>query len=321
MRRTIVARTADEIDDLRYFWESLEIQPSATMFQSFTWNHVAAKVFAEREGPIVVYSVDDSGAALIPTAVDLSRSRLTLLGETVFDYRDVLCVGDQQALSSAWSRLSEAGMKFAVAGIRSKPSLSSWSQFNLSPFYGAPCISPATVSASDFASEHGRLARWKRRLERDGASLKCHTGGNSELVRLIYERKGNQPAEIGENLFCDRLRQQFMVEVCRNVGSTCEIFTFEAAGTLIAALVTFRDRNTRRFYTVYFDERWAKYSPGTVLIYEVTCRSLENGLECDYMTGEHLYKMRFATSVVPMYWAEASPKALAGGLAHEKMAS
>jgi len=79
----------------------------------------------------------------------------------------------------------------------------------------------------------------------------------------------------------------------------------------VASLVTFIDGNVRRFYTIQFDPGWAKYSPGTVLIYEVTRRSLEAGLDCDYMTGEHAYKMRFATAVVPMYWVQASHQTLA----------
>ena len=75
--------------------------------------------------------------------------------------------------------------------------------------------------------------------------------------------------------------------------------------------MTFREPQVRRFYTIYFDQAWSRYSPGTVLLYEVTRRSLAAGLECDYMTGEHGYKLRFATSVVPMHWVEASPEMLA----------
>jgi CelD/BcsL family acetyltransferase involved in cellulose biosynthesis len=97
-----------------------------------------------------------------------------------------------------------------------------------------------------------------------------------------------------------------MVQVCATVGSLCEIFTLETAGSLLAALVTFRDGNIRRFYTVHFEAEWAKYSPGMVLIHEVTRRSLAALMDCDYMTGEHAYKLRFATSVVPMYWVRAS---------------
>ena len=162
------------------------------------------------------------------------------------------------------------------------------------------------ISADDFAAKHNRLARWRRRLEVEGVTFRCRTGADLDLVRFIYQQKGSQPAESGENLFSDPRRIQFMMEICGTVGSACEIFTLESAGTLVGALVTFRDREVRRFYTVYFDQAWSRYSPGMVLLNEVTRRSLKAGLECDYMTGEHGYKLRFATSVVPMYWAEAT---------------
>jgi CelD/BcsL family acetyltransferase involved in cellulose biosynthesis len=311
VRRTVLARSHQDIYRLRYAWQQLESRCTGTMFQSFVWNHTAAQAFADREVPFVIYAESDQGAALVPTAIDQARNRLVFLGETLFDYRDVLTSGDPQVLASAWNRASQLGMKFSSGALRSDSNFAAWNAFDVSRFYGAPRVSPKEVTAEEFAQGHKRLASWKRRLDREGVEFKCHTGSNSELVRCIYQQKGTQPSEIGGSLFSDRRRVEFMIEVCRQMGSACEIFTFESAGTLVAALVTFRDRHVRRFYTIYFDQAWAKHSPGMVLLYEVTCRSLKAGLECDYMTGEHSYKTRFATSIVPMYWVEATADALA----------
>ena len=311
MRRTIIARTHQEISRLRYLWQEIESQRPGTMFQSFAWNYAAACAFSEREAPFVIYAENDHGAALIPAAIDQFRRRLMLLGETLFDYRDVLSSGDKQVLQSAWNRLAQLNFRFSAGAIRADANFAAWSGFDVSRFYGAPRVSPCEISAEDFASKHSRLARWQRRLEKEGVTLRCRTGADIDLVRLIYQEKGNQPGESAENLFTDPRRIQFMMEICQSMGSGCEIFTLESAGTLVAALVTFRDRNVRRFYTTYFHEAWARYSPGMVLLSEVTRRSLKAGMECDYMTGEHGYKLRFATSVVPMYWAEASAETLA----------
>lgn len=311
MRRTVLAHNHHDIYRLRYTWEQLEARHPATMFQSFTWNYIAAQAFVDREQPFVIYAESDQGAALVPTAMDHARQRLVFLGETLFDYRDVLTSGDPQVLAGAWNRASQLGLKFSSGALRSDSNFAAWNGFDVSRFYGAPRVSPKEVTAEEFARGHNRLASWKRRLDREGVEFKCHPGTNSELVRYIYEQKGTQPSEIGGSLFSDPRRVQFMIEVCRQMGSACEIFTFESAGTLVAALVTFRDRHVRRFYTIYFDQAWAKQSPGMVLIYEVTCRSLKSSLECDYMTGEHSYKARLATSIVPMYWVEASADALA----------
>ena len=279
------------------------------MFQSYAWNHASARVFRDREAPHVVYAESSAGAALIPAAV--WDDKLRLMGEAMFDYRDVLLQGDAGALGAAWARAAELSLDFETGALRADGNLAAWERFERSDFYGAPFVSHEEIGADAFVAEHHRLGRWVRRFEREGVQLRCHAGENSALVRQIYEQKASQPAETGDSLFGDPLRVEFMVEVCAQFVSQCEIFTYETAGTLVAALVTFRDRNMRRFYTVQFDPRWAKYSPGTVLIYEVTRRSLEEGMDCDYMTGEHAYKMRFASSVVPMYWVQATQQTLA----------
>lgn len=310
VRRTITARSSDEIGHLRYAWERLEKNSSATMFQSFAWNSVAARVFSEREAPYVIYSESDSGIALLPMAMNKARRRISPLGEMLFDYRDILSAGDDQTLNSAWHRVAQTGLTFSVGGLRPESQLAKSGEFPLKRFYGSPRVSPHEISAEAFASDHDRLGRFYRRLERMGVTLRCRTGADSEFVRAIYRLKGSQPADNGGNLLQDPLRQQFLVEACRAMGSACEIFTLESDGNIIAALVTFRERNVRRFYTIYFDVAWAKHSPGMVLVYELTRRSLKSGIECDYMTGEQGYKIRLATSVVPMYWTEADPAML-----------
>lgn len=297
---------------LRDRWEELdELNPCTTLFQSFAWNIAAARLFAEREHPEVIYCENDNGAALLPCAVAQRTGQLTLLGESLFDYRDVLVAGDEQALLDAWECAAEKGLDFSAGALRSDANFGFWRGFETSPFYGAPRVSPAQISNDQFASEHSRLGRWFRKLEKMGATFRVHPGTNSQLVREIYQHKAEQPPGSGDNLFSDPLRQQFMVEVCAEPASRCEIFTMESAGTLVSALVTFVDRNVRRFYTIYFDMSWAKYSPGMCLVFEVTRRSLAEGLECDYMTGEHGYKTRLATSVVPMYWVQASASRVA----------
>lgn len=300
----VVAENPTEIESLRERWEKL---PAPTMFQSYAWNHAAARVFGDREKPHVLYAETDSGVALIPAAV--REGKLRMLGDAMFDYRDVLVQGDAGVLGSAWARASELGLDFETGALRQDGNIAAWDRFELSRYYGAPFVSH--TNAADFASRHHRLGRWVRRFAREGVQLRSHTGENSALVRQIYERKADQPAESGDSLFADALRVEFMVRVCAAVGAACEIFTYETAGTLVASLVTFRDGDLRRFYTVQFDPAWAKYSPGTVLIYEITRRSLEAGIDCDYMTGEHAYKMRFATSVAPMCWVQADRQTLA----------
>jgi CelD/BcsL family acetyltransferase involved in cellulose biosynthesis len=102
-----------------------------------------------------------------------------------------------------------------------------------------------------------------------------------------------------------------MVAACGMNPAACEVFVFETAARIVAGLVTFLDRQVRRFYTIWFDPSWAQLSPGTALVYEVTRRSLAAGLDCDYMTGEQPHKTRFATSAVPLFQVDASAGSIA----------
>ena len=89
------------------------------------------------------------------------------------------------------------------------------------------------------------------------------------------------------------------------------IFALESGSHLGAALVTILDSGVRRFYTCWFSPELARHSPALSLIYEVTRLSLEAGLDCDYMTGEHSYKLRLATNAVRLFHLHASPAQLA----------
>ena len=126
------------------------------------------------------------------------------------------------------------------------------------------------------------------------------------MVRHIYELRSRQ--SIPGELFHDSLRVDFMVAVCAQEGSRCQVFTLEHGGTLAGAVITLRDREFRRFYTTYYDRNWARYSPGVSLLFEIARRSLEEGLSFDLMTGEQPYKLRIAQSAQDLFQVTATPQ-------------
>lgn len=300
MLRTVIARRPHELDALAPLWQRLE--PAGTMFQSYRWNRLAAQFFAEREAPCVVVVENDAGIALIPAAQ--RAAGLTLLGESLFDYRDVLSAGDPEVLGQAWSVLAAMDRGLAFDALRGE-TLERWSWLEAQPFVAAPQVRLADFDASGFAVAHTRAARLVRRLAQLGAEVRRYDGSATGLVRWIYQRKAEQPGTT-TNLFADPLRVDFMVEICRLCGEACEVFTLESASDVVAALVTFRDGAVRRFYTTYHDHEWARHSPGIALLFEVTRRSLAGGLDCDYLTGEQPHKTRFATASVPLFRVHAS---------------
>lgn len=296
-----------ELKTLRPLWDSLYLQGRSTLFQKFDLNLLAARQFLDREEPFVVSAETSYGAAIVPAVRRLHDGSLRLLGEEMFDYRAFLHDGDEDILRSALAALAEAAGPLEVLAVRECDRLVVMDELELLSFTGAPAVNCDQISADEFGRIHHRLGRNLRRFHRQGIELRMHSGDNSELVRTIYRAKaGHDP----RSLFHDPLRVEFMVEAARLQGQQCEVFTLESASELVAALVTFRDDQVRRFYTCYFSGAHAKLSPSMCLIHEVTRQSLASGLNCDYMTGEHGYKLRLATGSVPLYRLRASVEQL-----------
>lgn len=287
-------------------WESLWT-PELSLFQSYRWNSLAAQIFADREEPYVIVAENENGAAIVPAAIDPRKRQVRLLGETLFDYRDYLSNGDPEALRAAWGRVAELRLPLSLTSVR-RPEAPFWEALPKIPYGGAPYILCQSGTISMFNGSHTRLASRLRRLFGAGVVVNVHNGNDERLVRHIYESKSRQTGT--ENLFRDKLRIEFMVEIARLEASRCEIFTFERDSELVAALVTFRDDQWRRCYTVYYNHLWARYSPGMKLLFEVARRSVADGISVDLMTGEQPYKMRIATAVQPLFRIEASAEKL-----------
>ncbi|HYX54054.1 MAG TPA: GNAT family N-acetyltransferase [Candidatus Limnocylindrales bacterium] len=295
---------------LRPIWEELLGQQEGTIFQSFDWNLLAARMFAEREEPRVVFVRTSYGMAIIPAARRSADRTIRFLGEELFDYRCPLFVGDPEIVNQAFSFLSASGDPLEVAAVRDRARKFFPPDITLEPFCHAPCVRHKHVSPEQFMLHHSRLPRNLRRLERLGFELKHYSGDASRLIRTIYQRKAEQDRN---SLFTDPLRVEFMVNAALLAPEAMDVFTLEWGSELGAALVTLREPQTRRFYTCWFDgasPTIAKHSPSLSLIHEVTRRSLEEGLDCDYMTGEQPYKLRLATDSVPLFRARASAEQL-----------
>ena len=288
-----------------------------TMFQSYAWNSTALRVFQNREAPHVLLVETDSGVALLPCVAG-RFGKTHLAGEALFDYRGPLALGEERVMGTAFEIVASWGSDFEVTAVRGEPTSDLLKSLQPSFFANAPIVSRAEVSNDEFVEMHRRLGRHSRRIKKQGVEFRRHPGTNRALLSLIYECKGKQ--EAGASLFRDGLRREFMTEIANHPDVNCEVFTYETAGNLVAALVTFRDRSIRRFYTTYFNERWAPYSPGQVLLFETCAESLREGLDCDLMTGEYPYKNRVATGMVPLYRIEANPEELREA-AHEELSS
>jgi CelD/BcsL family acetyltransferase involved in cellulose biosynthesis len=311
--RKAVARSVEELDRLRPMWNELLRHSPKTMFQSFEWNRLAACVFGDRQSLAVCAVESDSGAAIIPATINRPANRIELLGDVLFDYRDLLHAGDRRVLQAAWEMLAEFHLPLSVTAMQPQNAAAYWRDFDPVEFARTPWVDASQLTAEQFRSLHTRAARQLRRLRRKSVVLRQYSGAQREQIRRIYQLKCDQFAGYASNLFRDERRREFMVAVAAAEANNCQVFTLEdGAGRIVAGLVTFLDGGVRRFYTIYFNPEWAVYSPGVALVFEVTALSLEQGLSCDYMTGEYPYKLRFANASRMLYRVEASAAQLAG---------
>src|SRR6185437_13678646 len=217
--RKVVARSPAEIDRLRPVWENLYRAYPSTLFQSFSWNRLAAEMFAGREEPYVVLVESDAGAALIPGAI--ADHGFTLLGEALFDYRDVLSQGDPAVLRQAWQEVASLKLPMFFAALRGQDRCRAWEDFSPYPFVSAPCVLCSHTSAEQLEAAHARIgSRW-RKILRQGVEFRREPRPALDLLRRIYQLKA---AQVPANLFRDPARINFLVAAESGPGP-CDVYT------------------------------------------------------------------------------------------------
>ena len=305
-----ILRSAQDMLQVRHVWERLASREHTTLFQSFDLNWLAARVFAGREAPFIIYARASYGEAIIPAVIREADggASIRLLGEELFDYRNFLHDGDDEVLRSALIVLADLRQSLDITAFRQADTRALPAEFALSFFTMAPGIRRRQLSGEAFAQMHLRLARNLRRMERLGFDLRLYDGSHLSLVRNIYQRKAEQEEK---SLFRDPVRVDFMIQAGQLQPQHFQIFTLERGSDLGAALVTLVDSGVLRFYTCWFSPELAQHSPALALIYEATRLSLEAGMDCDYMTGEQPYKLRLATYSVPLLKLHATHEQLA----------
>jgi CelD/BcsL family acetyltransferase involved in cellulose biosynthesis len=303
-------RSAHELDRLKARWEWLARQGDTTLFQGYELNRRAAEWFAQRETPHVIVAECGSGMAIIPAV--LRERELGLIGETLFDYRDVLSAGEPEALEEAWRELARLGVGLEVTALRGKDTCKRWQSLAPTEFCNAPTTRRCDISAEEFVKAHRKAAKASRRLAREGLRLVRREKELGKVAEWVYRRKAEWSGK-STNLFADKRRQDFMLYIVTGGIVHCTAWSYETHdGEIAAALVTFEQGQKRYFYTIHHDARWERLSPGQVMIFDVTRETLAEGLDVDFMTGEYPYKNRLATAMIPLFRVVATAGELAG---------
>lgn len=304
------------MESLQPLWETLERQDGATMFQSYLWNHAAARHLVHHEQPHVIALEDDRGAAIIPAA--LTRRGATFLGEMLFDYRDVLAAGDPRVVSAALAELGKTGGDLWLPAVREDARLAVGAR---EPWVGAPFIRCSALTPEDFLRRHRRARIQLRRLRLAGAAVGQYRGDARGLLGWLYARKGEQYAGSALDIFSHPARRACMLEIAARSGALCDVHTVEVGSAVAGALVSFRDAGARRLYTIWHSPAWANFSPGIVLLLTVSHAALQEGLDVDFLTGESPHKTRFTNDRIQLYRLQATAAQLSGEVAAAPVAA
>ncbi len=293
--RTRIVENIEDMQELEQLWNACwQRTPLATVFQDFAWNRAAARHLGSREQPRIIVAEDSGGdTTILPTAI--AGHCVTFLGESLADYRELLTTNpESDSFASAWRTLAEFGLPLRFTALR-QTHHRVFDHFSTEDFSAAPSL--AHQSAEAFAALHNRMFSRLRKLERQAFRLVERDGTATELLRFLYREKAQADPQ---SLFCDQARVSMLLEAFAHLGARVQLSSLERDGNVIAAAVAFLDRDTLRFYTNWYDPAWKHYSPGMVLLYEMTRRALQAGLSCDYLTGEQPYKLRMASGAVAL---------------------
>ena len=283
-----ILRTSDEMLSIQPLWDRLcAADTHATIFQSFAWNYALGQHLSDREQPYIIVTED----TIIPAAL-ADAETVTFLGENLVDYRSCITSDpSSDSFFSSWHQLAKLNLPLCFTALRPEHH-SIFDRFSTNDFVGAPTL--AGESAEAFASKHNRMFSRLRKLERLGFHFMARDPADRELLNWLYRRKAE--ADSG-GLFHDSARVACLLDIYSALPQATQVNTLERDGHVIAAAIAFHDRKWLRFYTNWFDPEWKHFSPGMVLLYEMTRRALADGLSCDYLTGEQPYKLRMSNGI------------------------
>jgi len=246
--------------------------------------------------------------------------RLTPLGSPLADYPEPLLDGQPGAGSAAlvsqllqvrwdWLDLIDlpadspdlAGLQAALKGNGLKPILVEWAV--------CPRVS-LTGSWEDYWAAKKRkfrynLKRSQRLLAEEAGPLRLEEIRGAAEVKAGLARAADIHAarwarRYTRTIFSSRAGRAFFDQALAGLAAEglARLYLLWAGGDLAAFSLSFVGPRTHYYYIPGFDPQFSKYSPGTLLLWELVARSFREGLiRLDLMKGEEDYKSRWNNQV------------------------
>lgn len=289
-----------DLSPLAQLWEAAFRRCPLTVFQTFTFAHRWAEIFA-RECDMQVWS---DGELLIPLAS--REGELWPLGEGLFDYVDLVGTTGDLHRAAEWIA-GQAWSSLQITGVRaSSPFAPFWRELagEGEAFTAAPHRLPDTADpAGGLEAEHRRAASRWRRAQAQGAVCERldEPTARARLLTWMLERKSERLAAHGTANVLGSREQRWLERMITAEPQLSELWRLRLRQRPIAGLLCWLHAGTRYAYTICHDPEFNLISPGILLLFAVLRFTMEERLRFDFLTGEQAFKQRFATHREPLW--------------------
>ena len=296
-----------DLSALQTVWEAAAAAARPTVFQHFAFARHWARAFADTAETRIWVSTGDSPAPLLVPLV-LRESRLSLLGDGLFDYLALVGVGRRWQLQEAAERvLGERWSEMNISGVRPDPVQAAfWHSLDAEaePFAAAPQRHPPPGGNAVplLEREHPRLlSRW-RRARREGCYLRQETELRLrlELLDWLLAQKNRRCAAQGVTNVLGAREQHWLRLMVEHEPQLAELWSWRDQNGPLSALLCWRTARVRYAYTIGYGTRAPERSPGILLLFALLRRTMEAGQSFDFLTGEQAFKRRLATCCQPL---------------------
>ncbi len=238
-------------------------------------------------------------------------------GGNTFDYNDTL-LDDRADSEGLWCAIRTSG-RYDVAFIRGVRN--DCSCYDALARFGHPSRRIATYRIDmAWASGEAWMAEALSRLRRQLLRRKQRRIESKGVLRFKVRRSGPVPAAVldalvrqktawalrqgGSGLFDDPLgaasllRQ--MAEIAEQLGYL-HLSWLDCDEEIVAVHLGFMHRNVLHYYMPSYDENWAQYSPGSLLLVHLVRWCIDNkASSLDFIRGDNSYKCAYANARVEL---------------------
>ena len=307
-----IVQSPDRFRQLEHQWQSLWAGTKESVFQSYYWVEAWWSATAmDSKLHVAVAWCDESIVAILPFVVRRWRGARILewAAQAVSDYCCAL-TEHPGTLRQLWDVVKKNG-GFDIVRLKNVPPGSPTAEV----LGGAikhkvaadPCLSLTRqwANGDDWFRNLNKKKRnnWSRssRMLAGSGELTFHRLVNrpgSELLERLVEMKRQNLAANGLEPSCDAAMLASLVSALEKV-QALRIFLATCDGNIVAASINAAQGSSLLAYFAVYDAKYARASPGILLMTEYTKWAFDAGLTVvDYLRGEESYKFEFANRII-----------------------